>query len=276
MAPAFLAFALSGCVGMHGLNASATEEWTRSYPLAAGGELSIENGNGRIEIEPSDGATVDVRAEKIAKAATDAGARELLPRITINDDARADRVSITTGKMSGVMIGAGFEVRYHVRAPKTAALKIRQSNGSITITGWSGDVSAHGTNGAVIGKGLSGGVDASAVNGAVNVDMASVGAHAISLQTTNGGVTLAVPDEAKADVDATVTNGGISVNGVKLEVTEQSRRRLQGKMNGGGTAVELKTVNGGVRLRSRASADEADRPGAAGKASEAGKEGERR
>jgi DUF4097 and DUF4098 domain-containing protein YvlB len=263
-APAILAFALSGCVGMHGLNASATEEWTRSYPLAAGGELSIENGNGRIEIEPSDGATVDVRAEKIAKAATEAGARELLPRITISDDAKPDRVSITTARMSGVMIGAGFEVRYHVRAPKTAALNIRQSNGSITVNGWTGDVSAHGTNGAVIGKGLSGGVDASAVNGAVTIDMASVGAHRISLQTTNGGVTLALPDEAKADVDAAVTNGGISVNGVKLEVTEQSRRRLQGKMNGGGTAVELKTVNGGVRLRSRAMAEEGGKSSGSG------------
>jgi DUF4097 and DUF4098 domain-containing protein YvlB len=163
------------------------------------------------------------------------------------------------------MIGAGFEVRYHVRAPRTATLTIRQSNGSITITGWTGDVSAHDTNGSVVGKDLSGGVDASAVNGAVNIDMASVGSHRIALETTNGGVTLALPDEAKADVEATVTNGGISVNGVKIEVVEQSRRRLQGRMNGGGTAVALKTVNGGVRIRSRATAEETGKSDGSGK-----------
>jgi hypothetical protein len=269
LAPALVCAALSAC-GIHDLSARATEDWTRSYPLAATGELSIENGNGRVDVEPSDGATVEIRAEKIAKAATDEGAKELLPRITISEDAKPDRVAIATAKMSGVMIGAGFEVRYHVRAPKTARLSIRQANGSINITGMTGDVTAHGTNGAVIGKGLSGGVDASAVNGAVSVEMASLGAHRVALETTNGGVTLALPDEAKADVDASVTNGGISVNGVKLEVTEQSRRRLQGKMNGGGTVVELKTVNGGVRLRSRAMADDAEKTGGAGKTGEAG------
>jgi len=260
-----LPVAFYGCVGMHGFEASATEEWTRSYPLASTGELRIENANGRIDIEPSGGATVDIRAEKIAKAATDEAAKELLPRITISEDAKPERVSIATAKMSGIMIGAGFEVRYHVRAPKTATLTIRQSNGSITITGWTGDVSAHDTNGSVVGKDMSGGVDASAVNGAVNIDMASVGSHRIALETTNGGVTLALPDEAKADVEATVTNGGISVNGVKIEVVEQSRRRLQGRMNGGGTAVALKTVNGGVRIRSRAMAEETGKSDGSGK-----------
>jgi len=253
LAPALFALALPACAGMHGpLDARATEDWTRSYPLSPAGELSIENASGRIDIEASDGPTVEVRAEKIAKATTDEGAKELLPRITISDDAKPDRVAITTSKMNGIMIGASFEVRYHVRAPKTATLTLRQANGSITITGMAGDVSAHNTNGAVVGKALTGGVDASAVNGAVNIDMAAVGAHKITLETTNGSTTLAVPEDTKADVDAGVVNGGITVNGVKMEVVEQSRRRLTGKMNGGGTAIALKTVNGGVRIRSRA------------------------
>jgi hypothetical protein len=35
-------------------------------------------------------------------------------------------------------------------------------------------------------------------------------------------------------------------------------------MNGGGTAVELKTVNGGVRLRSRAMAEEGGKSSGSG------------
>ncbi|MFI5246634.1 MAG: hypothetical protein ACHQQR_15475, partial [Gemmatimonadales bacterium] len=73
----------------------------------------------------------------------------------------------------------------------------------------------------------------------------------IYLGTVNGGVTLGVPETAKADVLATCTNGGINWSGLKMEVSEQSRRRLEGKMNGGGTSIELSTVNGGVRLRTR-------------------------
>jgi DUF4097 and DUF4098 domain-containing protein YvlB len=36
-----------------------------------------------------------------------------------------------------------------------------------------------------------------------------------------------------------------------MEMTEQSRRRVEGTMNGGGATVELKTVNGGIRIRGR-------------------------
>jgi len=184
--PALLA--LGSCGGM-ALTASATDEWTHTYPLAAGGEVSIENTNGRIEVDAADGDTVEIHAERIAKSATDAGARELLPRITINEDVKPNRVAISTSKMGGVMIGASFEVRYHVRAPKGAAVKATNTNGSITVSSMTGGVEAHGSNGGVVGKELSGAVNASIVNGSVNVDMASVGTQRIVLHTTNGSVT---------------------------------------------------------------------------------------
>ena len=115
----------------------------------------------------------------------------------------------------------------------------------------SGKVVARTTNGGVRATALSGSVDAESTNGGVNVDLASVGSDRIALRTTNGGVTLDVPESAKADVAATWTNGGMSVNGLNLEVSERSRRRFEGKLNGGGTPIELHTTNGGIRLRAR-------------------------
>ena len=79
-------------------------------------------------------------------------------------------------------------------------------------------------------------MDARSTNGGVTIDMASVGPDSISLRTTNGGVTLTLPDSAKANLSASCTNGGINVSALdKLEVSEQSRRRLEGRLNGGGT-----------------------------------------
>ena len=269
-ATVFLAalFVLPACGGL-ALSASATDEWTRTYPLADGGEVSIENANGRVEVDAGEPGTVEIHAERIAKGSTDEAAKQLLPRITINEDIKPNRVAIATVRMAGVMIGASFEVRYRVRAPKSAVLKIVNANGGIRVSGISGPVDAHGTNGAVNGRDLAGAVDASVVNGGVTIDMASVGSQKIALNATNGAVTLAVPDDAKGDVDASVVNGGIAVTGVKIEVAEQTRRHLQGRMNGGGGAsIELRTVNGGVRIRSRT-------PGIVDTA-EAGKAGERR
>jgi hypothetical protein len=248
-----LAVALAGCdVSLGNLSARATEEWTHTYPLTAGGEIRIINTNGRIDIEGVDGTTLEVRAERIARGATDAAARELLPRIVIKENVAPDRVSLETERMNGIMIGAGFEVRYHVRAPKNALVNVTNTNGQVSVVGISGKVVAHTTNGGVKGTALTGGVDARSTNGGVSVDMASVGPERISLETTNGGVTLMLPEQAKATVSASCTNGGISVGSLdNFEVSEKSRRHLEGRLNGGGTEIELQTTNGGIRLRSR-------------------------
>ncbi len=254
-----LAFALAGCdMSLGNLSERATDEWTHTYPLKAGGEVHIANTNGRVDIEGVDGATVEVRAERIAKGSTEAAAKELLPRIVIKEDATPDRVSIETEKLGGIMIGASTEVRFHVKAPRNAVFTITNTNGLISLKDLTGKVSAHTTNGGVRGNALRGGVDARTTNGGVVIDLASVGADKIYLSTVNGGVTLGVPETAKADVVASCTNGGINVSGIKLEVSEQSRRRVEGKMNGGGTPIELSTVNGGVRLRTASTAPAKD------------------
>ncbi len=115
-----------------------------------------------------EGSTVEVRAEKIARAATETGARELLPRITIKEDVQPDRVFIETERMSGIMIGAAFEVRYHVRAPKGAVVNVSTTNGGIGLTALSGKVVARTTNGGVIAKELAGGIEARTTNGGVD------------------------------------------------------------------------------------------------------------
>jgi len=250
-----LAVVLAGCdMSFAHLTARATDEWTRTYPLTAGGEVRIVNTNGKIDVEGVDGSTVEVRAEKIARGATDAAARELLPRIVIKEDSRPDRVSLETERMSGIMIGAAFEVRYHVRAPKNAVINVTNTNGQVALTALDGKVREHTTNGGVNGKELTGGVDARSTNGGLTIDMASVGLDSISLRTTNGGVTLMLPDSAKATLSASCTNGGINVSALdKLEVSDQSRRRVEGRLNGGGTSIELQTTNGGIRVRPRGS-----------------------
>lgn len=248
-----LAAAFGACdMSLGNLTGRATEEWIHTYPLKAGGEVRIVNTNGKIDVEGIDGATVEVRAERIARGATEAAAREMLPRIKITEDVKPDRVSIETERMGGILIGAGFEVRYHVRAPRNAVVNVTNTNGPVTLTSLGGNVMAHTTNGGVTGKGLTGGLDARSTNGMVSIDLASVGAGSISLGTTNGGVLLTLPDSAKADLSASCTNGGINVSALdKLEISEKSRRHVEGRLNGGGTPISLETTNGGIRVRPR-------------------------
>ena len=74
-----------------------------------------------------------------------------------------------------------------------------------------------------------------------------------ALETVNGGISLEVPSNLSADLSAHVTNGGIHVDDVlKFEaVGQQTRRSVEGKLNGGGRRLEASTTNGGIRIHAK-------------------------
>jgi Putative adhesin len=226
----------------------ASETWTHSYQLSKNGQVSISNVNGRVVVEGVDGSTVDVSAEKIARAGTDQLAGELLKRIAISDQSTPDSVSLKTEKMEGILIGAGFEVRYRVKVPKTATVQASTVNGGVEVSDMGGRLVARTTNGGIVARRLTGGVEARVVNGGVRIQMASVGKDEVSLSTVNGGVRLGLPDSAKATVSANWVNGGMRRSGLSFAIRDDSRRHFEGLLNGGGTAVTLSTVNGGIAI----------------------------
>jgi hypothetical protein len=83
-----------------------------------GGEVRIVNTNGKMRIEGTGRFDRRGQAEKIARRHRRRG-RELLPD---RHQETAPTVSLETERMSGIMIGAAFEVRYHFRAPKHAVI----------------------------------------------------------------------------------------------------------------------------------------------------------
>ena len=139
-----------------------------------------------------------------------------------------------------------------MKAPKGATVRATTTNGEIDVAALGGKLIAQTTNGDLSAKDLTGGVDARTTNGDVRIDVASLGADRVELTTTNGSVTLMLPETAKADLSASCTNGGIDVSAVKVDPTgEQTRRRVEGRINGGGTPIQLRTTNGRIRVRPR-------------------------
>lgn len=254
-----VAVLLAGCdiaVDGHGgldfdLPASqATDEWTRSYPLGAGGRLEIINVNGRITAEPAEGTTVEVRAQRTAKAGSDEAARDLLAQLEMREevgDARV-RVEVRSPRLSG---RAGHEIKWTIKVPRGVAVDLRTVNGGVQLTGLDGEVRARSTNGGIVGTRLAAtSVDAAVTNGGVEIELSQpIAAGSFTLESVNGGVSLDLPPTSRAHITGKCVNGGISTSGLPLEITgEQTRRRLEATMNGGGARVSLSTVNGGVRI----------------------------
>ena len=217
-------------------HSDATDEWTRTYDLSAGGRLEIVNTNGLIEASGSDGPKVEVRAQRRARGGSQEEAARLLKKLEMREEVSPTRVKIEAvgGSESSGFGRNEFDVQYHVRVPAGLAISFRTSNGGIRFQNVNGQITAATTNGGV------------------QADLSSISGD-VTLATTNGGVRLDLPTDVKANLDAACVNGGISIDD-QFKVNTQgdnSRCRVSAALNGGGPRISAATVNGGIRIRAR-------------------------
>ncbi len=247
--------ALAGCdLAMADLKAKETAEWRKTYQLQPGGRVEINNINGRITVEPSASNTLEVVALKTARGATSESAKESLARIEIREEATASGVKIETKveRGRGLFDHGGAEVAYTVRMPAGADARFNTVNGGIEVERVKGRLSFETVNGGIVGRDLDAGVlEATTVNGGIDIDVTRMPESGVKLGCTNGGIKLRLPADAKADISASVANGGIDAEGLPVDATEKSRRRFEGRMNGGGPRIQISGTNGGIRIAAR-------------------------
>ena len=78
--------------------------------------------NGRIEVQPSEGNTVEIVALKSARAGSPEAAKEMLGRIEIVDSSSGDLIKVETRlpRGGGMFHMGSSEVRYTVKVPAAA------------------------------------------------------------------------------------------------------------------------------------------------------------
>jgi len=252
----FLLLTSAACdIAMADHKQKETAEWRKTYQLQPGGRVEITNINGRIDVKPSDGNAVEIVARKTAHGPSSDAAKEALGRIEITEESSPASVKIETKIQrggGGLFGGSSAQVEYSIRVPRTAELHVSTVNGGLEIEGIGGKISAEATNGGIKAHDIAGPIEASTTNGGVDVDLSQVPEAGVKLECTNGGIRLRLPSSAKASISARITNGGIDTSGLVLDATgEQSRRRLDGRLNGGGPRIELEGTNGGIRISAR-------------------------
>ena len=89
-------------------------------------------------------------------------------------------------------------------------------------------------------------LDGVTTNGGISAQLTEVDGD-VSLRTTNGAVTLRLPEDLRATVDIATSNGGIHSD-LEVEGGEKTRRSLTGDINGGGGRLYVRSTNGGVKI----------------------------
>jgi hypothetical protein len=234
------------------LDASFTEPWNKTYPLSEGGEVQIVGGQGFVEVIGGPGNTVEVRAERIAKAATEATAKDVAPRIAIREDIAPDKIVLTSEGLSGIVIGVEQLINYRVTVPQHARVRVRTGGGAITVSGVNGRVAMNSANGPIEARSLGGGVEARGVNQNVTIDLAAFGDQPVEIRAVNASARLTMPAGVNATLTATTVNGKIDLGAFSLEpIGEQTGRRVRGQLGSGGPPIEVHAVNGSVTITPR-------------------------
>jgi hypothetical protein len=234
------------------LTGRASDEWVRSYTLEPGGELQITNGQGAVDVQGVDGNAVEVRAERIAQASSDAAAAEIVPRINIREEIVPAKIVLRAERLAGLVIGVATEVRFHVRAPRDATVRVRAVGGALTASGLNGRAFLTSVNGTLTAVDLGGGLEARATNGAAKISLTAFKDALVDARVTNGSLEVTLPSSTDANLTASATNGKIDLVDLKLEpFGEQTARRVRGRLNAGGTPIDLAATNGSIVVKAR-------------------------
>lgn len=131
-------------------------------------------------------------------------------------------------------------------------------NGNLEIRSSGGSLEAHRVNGTVFARTSGGGITIGEARGSIDAETSGGSIHAsISAQphadsrlsTSGGGITIALAPNVRVDLDAHTSGGGVNSDVPITIMGKVSDDALEGKVNGGGPRLVLRSSGGGIHVR---------------------------
>ncbi len=240
------------------------EEWKRDFTVGARPQLRVQTNDARVEVRGVVGNTISAR---VVTQGWQIGPGDL----TVTAQQSGDSVFLLV-KIPEHHIHFNFStksVQIEVTVPQTTALDVTSSDGSLHVTGVKGDARLTTADGAIRVDHFDGSLRARTSDGPVEVsgrfdmlDLATSDGHitadvwkgsrmngAWNVHTSDGSVTLRLPDDFAAYLDAWTSDGHIDLQ-LPVEVSGKAEKnRVRGKIRGGGQTLQVHTSDGSITLR---------------------------
>ena len=232
----------------------SAQDFSWSGRIAAGNSIEIKGINGNIRAVHTDGAEVQVTAEKDGRDRDEltfevvehSGGVTICAMYPGRSNKPNECAPDNDGRMNTEDTRA--EADFEVRVPSGVLFVGKSVNGNVTARGLIADAEASTVNGNVSVT-TQGWAEASTVNGSIEVSAGRAdwqgSAH---FSTVNGSIELTLPDGFGAEVEASTVNGDFYSD---FPLTVQGKfgpRRITGTIGDGGRKLELETVNGSIRI----------------------------
>ncbi len=242
---------------------ASAQDFQRSYELAPGGTVSIQNVSGDVVLRGYDGASVVVEGRREGRD------REV---VEVEDLSTPGHVSLRAKYPNNCNCDAS--IRFEVRVPRNSNLSfdriqtasgnlraegfsgrvnLQTASGNVTVRGVGGEIKASSASGTVRVSDAAGTVNASSASGDVEVELTRVeGDGDMSFSSASGDVRVRAPSSLDARVRMSTASGSIETN-FPIEVRNNDYgpgSRAEGRLGSGARSLKLSSASGNVSLKS--------------------------
>lgn len=241
-----------------GGNSRGRRDWQESYrwagTIAESHWLWIRNTNGPVEVEPAEGESVVVVADKSSR-------RSNPDDVEIRVIEQGGGVTLCAVWHAAVMEcgpegvykmkdqkKSDVAVRFRILLPKGVKLNASTVNGGVEVNDAQSAVSLSTVNGRIHAV-STGPIQANTVNGSIHATMESLtGNDPVELRTVNGSITAELPAQLNAQLEASTVSGRINTELPLQLIGRVSPRQVNARIGTGGRRLTLSTVNGSIEI----------------------------
>jgi DUF4097 and DUF4098 domain-containing protein YvlB len=202
-----------------------------TVPAGQGQNFVAETHNGNINIKGSKTPDCNLTAAITVKADTEENAKKIAEQVKVNLVPEANNINVRIEKPE-IPKDVQINVSLDAILPAGMNLSLKTHNGNITATGALADLKFETHNGNV----------------AVNCTKQSSKPCSISIETHNGDIGFAPPENFSAAVDGSTHNGSIHTD-LPLTITGENHNIINGVVGGGRDKLHLKTHNGSIKIK---------------------------
>jgi DUF4097 and DUF4098 domain-containing protein YvlB len=252
------------CLTLLALVASAgfADEWKKSFTVSGRADLRVDVADGEAIVRTWDRSEIEARI-------TTEGWKIGPSEVRVTDNQAGDRVQIDV-RVPRVHINFGRRsVRVELQVPRELRAEIHSGDGRISAQDLKGEIHLSTGDGSIEADSVDGIFEAKTGDGRIRASgrwnrlnletndgsveaearSGSTMASAWRVRTGDGSVTLRLPENFAADLDAHTGDGKITVDFPVTASGTFGASELRGKLNGGGQTLVVRTGDGPIRLR---------------------------
>jgi DUF4097 and DUF4098 domain-containing protein YvlB len=259
------------------------DEWSKTYQVNGRADLRVTTSDGDVTVSGADQNQIDAR---VTTQGWKVGSNDV--QVIESQSGNSVSIEVRVPHWNWSFFGGSHNrsVRVELRVPRELALNVRTSDGNVTASGVSGkiefdtgdgnvtansvrgDIRMHTGDGHIDGHSLDGSLDADTGDGNLRIDgrfdalalktgdgsidaqvaTGSKVANGWNLHSGDGHITLRLPSDLNAYLDAHTGDGSITLD-IPVQVSGSlSHSAVRGKLNAGGGTLAVTSGDGSIHI----------------------------